>query len=158
MPNCSLSPKQWRWRIVQGQVQVAVRKLLCKYGKEVGSISVTGHSLGGALASLCAFDIANSNINRQVPCCQLLAPLKHRCKSWNEVNSTVYRDRKHCLNVQQMPTWDSFTKSRKTLYSCLHPALDPSKGLSKAFVRERRGLCAGRQPPWHSTAGDCLHF
>ena len=71
MPNCSLSPKQWRWRIVQGQVQVAVRKLLCKYGKEVGSISVTGHSLGGALASLCAFDIANSNINRQVPCCQL---------------------------------------------------------------------------------------
>ena len=48
-------------------MQVAVRKLLCKHGKQVGSISVTGHSLGGALASLCAFDIANSNINRQVP-------------------------------------------------------------------------------------------
>ena len=47
-------------------MQVAVRKLLCKHGDEVGSISVTGHSLGGALASLCAFDIANSCINRQV--------------------------------------------------------------------------------------------
>ena len=47
-------------------MQVAVRKLLCKHGKEVGSISVTGHSLGGALASLCAFDIANSEINHQV--------------------------------------------------------------------------------------------
>ena len=54
-----------RGRNAQGQVQVAVRKLLCKHGN-VGSISVTGHSLGGALASLCAFDIANSDINHQV--------------------------------------------------------------------------------------------
>ncbi|KAK9824703.1 hypothetical protein WJX72_012520 [[Myrmecia] bisecta] len=50
---------------LQGQVQVAVRKLLAQYGSEVGSITTTGHSLGGALASLSAFDIANSQINKQ---------------------------------------------------------------------------------------------
>lgn len=41
----------------QGQVQMAVRKLLARYGGEVASITTTGHSLGGALASLCAFDL-----------------------------------------------------------------------------------------------------
>lgn len=41
----------------QGQVHVAVRKLLAHYKNEVGSITTTGHSLGGALASLCAFDL-----------------------------------------------------------------------------------------------------
>jgi putative lipase involved disintegration of autophagic bodies len=50
---------------VQGQVQVAVRKLLAKFGDEVGSITVTGHSLGGALAEMCAFDIVESGINHQ---------------------------------------------------------------------------------------------
>lgn len=41
----------------QGQVHVAVRKLLAYYPSEVGSITTTGHSLGGALASLCALDL-----------------------------------------------------------------------------------------------------
>ncbi len=49
---------------VQGQVHVALSKLLTQYGDEIGSITTTGHSLGGALASLCAFDIAWSRINR----------------------------------------------------------------------------------------------
>lgn len=53
---------------IQGQVHVAVRTLLEKYSTDdtgkITSISVTGHSLGGALASLCAFDIAWSRINR----------------------------------------------------------------------------------------------
>ncbi len=30
----------------QGQVHVAVRKLMAAYGDEVGSITTTGHSLG----------------------------------------------------------------------------------------------------------------
>ena len=30
----------------------------------MGSITVTGHSLGGALASICAFDLAYSEINQ----------------------------------------------------------------------------------------------
>ena len=68
--------KGLRMRAAQGQVQVAVRKLLCKHGAHVGSISVTGHSLGGALASLCAFDIANSKINHQVP----LTRTSHICR------------------------------------------------------------------------------
>ena len=38
-------------------MHVAVRKLLAAYGDEVGSITTTGHSLGGALATLCAFDL-----------------------------------------------------------------------------------------------------
>ena len=42
---------------LQGQVHVAVRKLLAAYPDSVGSITVTGHSLGGALATQCAFDI-----------------------------------------------------------------------------------------------------
>ena len=49
---------------VQGQVHVAVRKLLAAYPDEVGSITTTGHSLGGALASLCAFDLVCSFLLR----------------------------------------------------------------------------------------------
>ncbi|BDA50421.1 Phospholipase A1-II 5 [Coccomyxa sp. Obi] len=48
---------------IQGQVHVALSRLLTKY-PDVGSITTTGHSLGGALASMCAFDIAWSQINR----------------------------------------------------------------------------------------------
>ncbi len=61
------SQKQGGFKL-QGQVHVAVRKLLAKYGDSVGSITVTGHSLGGALATLCAFDLSASGINRQGDC------------------------------------------------------------------------------------------
>ena len=54
------------WR-VQGQVQTAVRKLLARYADEVTSISTTGHSLGGALASLCAFDLVRPRERRRQP-------------------------------------------------------------------------------------------
>lgn len=38
--------------------------LVFRYGDKVESITVTGHSLGGALASICAFDLAYSEINQ----------------------------------------------------------------------------------------------
>ncbi len=50
--------------MMQGQIHVALHKLLAAYPGKVGSITTTGHSLGGALASMCAFDIATSRINR----------------------------------------------------------------------------------------------
>eukprot|EP00884_Botryococcus_braunii_P015952 jgi/Botrbrau1/303/Bobra.0022s0269.1 len=49
---------------LQGQVQNAVVKLLAHYGDEVGSITVTGHSLGGALTTVCAYDLVASGVNR----------------------------------------------------------------------------------------------
>ena len=49
---------------LQGQVQSAVEALLVKYGDSVESITTCGHSLGGALASLCAFDLASSEVNK----------------------------------------------------------------------------------------------
>ena len=44
---------------------MAVRKLLAFYGEEVTSITITGHSLGGALAQMCAFDLVESGVNHQ---------------------------------------------------------------------------------------------
>eukprot|EP00884_Botryococcus_braunii_P002039 jgi/Botrbrau1/11836/Bobra.0175s0001.1 len=49
---------------LQGQVQMAVVKLLEHYGDAVGSITVTGHSLGAALATVCAYDLVASEVNR----------------------------------------------------------------------------------------------
>eukprot|EP00884_Botryococcus_braunii_P016030 jgi/Botrbrau1/310/Bobra.0022s0274.2 len=48
---------------LQGQVQMAVVKLLAHFGDKVGSITVTGHSLGGALATICAYDLVASGVN-----------------------------------------------------------------------------------------------
>jgi len=49
-------------------VQTAVRKLLARYADEVTSISTTGHSRGGALATLCAFALVRAETkHRQQP-------------------------------------------------------------------------------------------
>jgi pimeloyl-ACP methyl ester carboxylesterase len=47
----------------QGQVARAVSILLAKFGDEIETITTTGHSLGGALATLCAFDLVASGAN-----------------------------------------------------------------------------------------------
>ncbi|CAK0787094.1 hypothetical protein CVIRNUC_010310 [Coccomyxa viridis] len=54
---------------IQGQVHVAVRALLAKYQDDkdngaITSITTAGHSLGGALACMCAFDLAWSKVGR----------------------------------------------------------------------------------------------
>ena len=51
---------------LQGQAQKAVTTLLTA-NKGVESITVCGHSLGGALASMCAFDLAISEVNKAKP-------------------------------------------------------------------------------------------
>ncbi|XP_058748604.1 phospholipase A1-Igamma2, chloroplastic-like [Vicia villosa] len=45
------------------QVLGEMRRLLEKYSNEEVSITVTGHSLGSAMATLCAYDIAETKIN-----------------------------------------------------------------------------------------------
>ncbi|KAK9833094.1 hypothetical protein WJX74_007009 [Apatococcus lobatus] len=49
----------------QEQVQGAMEDLWSRYGNEIGSITVCGHSLGGALATVCSFDIAARGLNER---------------------------------------------------------------------------------------------
>ncbi|KAL3698100.1 hypothetical protein R1sor_012176 [Riccia sorocarpa] len=46
------------------QVTEEVKRLLAKYAGEQLSITCAGHSLGGALATCCAYQIAEANINK----------------------------------------------------------------------------------------------
>eukprot|EP00246_Nothoceros_aenigmaticus_P011985 TRINITY_DN34_c0_g1_i6.p1 TRINITY_DN34_c0_g1~~TRINITY_DN34_c0_g1_i6.p1 ORF type:complete len:574 (-),score=81.53 TRINITY_DN34_c0_g1_i6:485-2176(-) len=46
------------------QVDDEVRRLVDKFKGEELSISITGHSLGGALSVLCAYNLAHSGVNR----------------------------------------------------------------------------------------------
>ncbi|XP_055805895.1 phospholipase A1-II 1-like [Solanum dulcamara] len=49
------------------QVLEEVKRLLKQYSKEEVSISVTGHSLGSSLATLCSVDIVVNQINKEFP-------------------------------------------------------------------------------------------
>ncbi|KAJ7558410.1 hypothetical protein O6H91_04G037900 [Diphasiastrum complanatum] len=65
----------------QEQLLPEIRRLLKKYQGQELSITITGHSLGGALALLSAYDIAESEINKRIIIS--LQPSQQRCDSTN---------------------------------------------------------------------------
>lgn len=58
------SQTRYNQESVRGQILLELRRLIKKYDNEQLSITITGHSLGGALSVLSAYDIAMSGVNR----------------------------------------------------------------------------------------------
>jgi len=58
------SQTRYNQESVRGQILTELKRLIKKYDNETLSITITGHSLGGALSVLSAYDIAISGVNR----------------------------------------------------------------------------------------------
>lgn len=58
------SQTRYNQESVRGQVLMELKRLIKKYDNEQLSITITGHSLGGAMSVLSAYDIAISGVNR----------------------------------------------------------------------------------------------
>ncbi|BFI18277.1 phospholipase A1 [Marchantia polymorpha subsp. ruderalis] len=84
------------------QVTAAVRELVARYAHEPEelSITVTGHSQGGALATLNAYDLAASGINRRDSSRQDLVPITVYSFASPRVGNNAFRDRVTELGVK----------------------------------------------------------
>lgn len=71
----SCNPRsRYNKRSAAAQVLAELRRLVNLYAHQPLSITVTGHSLGGAMALLCAYDIADQGVNT-VPFCSTPIPV-----------------------------------------------------------------------------------
>lgn len=75
------------------QVQEEIRRLVEKYPRENLSITITGHSLGGALATLSAYDLARNECNLQPTTEKSKIPITAFTLAAPRVGNFVFRDR-----------------------------------------------------------------
>lgn len=75
------------------QVQEEIRRLVEKYPRENLSITITGHSLGGALATLSAYDLARNECNLQPTTEKSKIPITAFTFAAPRVGNFVFRDR-----------------------------------------------------------------
>ncbi|KAL2607778.1 hypothetical protein R1flu_026351 [Riccia fluitans] len=88
----------------QQQVLAAVRRQVRTYKHEEMSIMVTGHSLGSALSTICAYDIVESGINKR-------ADSPKVPKAWNSAKPGNHHDECPCDNPVPVSVF-SFTGPR----------------------------------------------
>jgi len=75
------------------QVQKEIRRLVKKYPREKLSITITGHSLGGALATLSAYDLARNECNLQPTSEKSKIPITVFTFAAPRVENFAFRDR-----------------------------------------------------------------
>ena len=75
------------------QVREEIRRLVEKYPREELSITITGHSLGGALATLSAYDLARNECNLQPTSEKSKIPITVFTFAAPRVGNCAFRDR-----------------------------------------------------------------
>jgi hypothetical protein len=81
------------------QVKEEICRLVELYADEELSITITGHSLGGALASLCAFDIVQSKCNERELTKGSTIPVSVFTYASPRIGNDAFRDRLEELGV-----------------------------------------------------------
>ncbi|KAL2643990.1 hypothetical protein R1flu_011577 [Riccia fluitans] len=119
------------------QATAEVKRLVEKYAGEELSITCLGHSLGGTLATFCAYQIAEDGINRTASGATI--PVTAFTYASPRVGNTVFRDRVKELGVKVLRI-----RSKQDIVPCFPVGLDrentPILDTVKALVRQMMKL------------------